>query len=239
MTETLKQGCLFGVGVGPGDPELLTLKGLRLIREADGIAYPVNQHGDSFARDIVAEFISGSAEEIPIFIPMTPGRGPAQTVYDDAATLIGGKLDQGLNIVFLCEGDPFFYGSFMYLFTRLKTNHKVRAIPGVSSLTACAASLGRPIAARDDILTILPATLPEEILRQRLAATQSSAIIKVGKNFDKVCRVLESLDLTSNAGIVEAATTDRERVTKIADIPAGERPYFSTILVYRGSEPWA
>ena len=238
MTEANKRGRLYGVGVGPGDPELLTLKGLRLIREADAIAYPVNQNGDGFARDIVAHHMSGDAEEIPIFIPMTPGRSPAQHVYDEAAQTIGAKLEDGLNIVFLCEGDPFFYGSFMYLFARLKDSHDVCAVPGVSSLTACAASLGRPIAARDDILTVLPATLPEATLLERLKVNQSSAIIKVGKHFEKVRRVLDQLDLTDKAGIIEAATTGEERILSMADIPIGERPYFSTILVYQGSESW-
>ena len=129
MTEANKKGRLYGVGVGPGDPELLTLKGLRLIREADTIAYPVNQDGDGFARDIVAAYINGDANEMPILIPMTPGRSPAQAVYDDAAKLIAEKLDQGLDVVFLCEGDPFFYGSFMYLFTRLNSSHIVHAVP--------------------------------------------------------------------------------------------------------------
>ena len=105
-------------------------------------------------------------------------------------------------------------------------------------MTACAASLGRPIAARDDILTILPATLPEETLQERLAVSQSSVIIKVGKNFDKVRRVLGKLGLTDKARIIEAATTQHERVLSLGDIPEGERPYFSTILVYQGPEPW-
>lgn len=238
MTKEEKLGCLYGVGVGPGDPELLTLKGLRLIREADAIAFPVNQNGEGFARDIVAEFIPETALEIPIYIPMTPGRSPAQAVYDEAARTIGAALEKGQQVVFLCEGDPFFYGSFMYLFTRLAGSHQVRAVPGVSSLTACAASLGRPIAARDDILTILPATLPEEVLFERLGNAQSSAIIKIGKHFDKVRRVLDRLSLTEQAGIIEAATSNKERVLKIADIPEGERPYFSTILVYQGQEAW-
>jgi len=238
MTDKKQGGCLYGIGVGPGDPELLTLKGLRLIREAHAIAYPVNQNGDGFARDIVDEFINGTAREIPIYIPMTPGRTPAQAVYDEAAKQIGEALDKDLDVVFLCEGDPFFYGSFMYLYTRLSGAHRVCTVPGVSSLTACAASLGRPIAARDDILTVLPATLPEEVLLEQLRRTQSGAIIKVGKNFDKVRRVLDQLELTDRAGIVEAATSEQERVLAISDIPAGERPYFSTILIYRGQEAW-
>lgn len=233
-----KTGRLYGVGVGPGDPELLTLKAQRLIKQSGVIAYPTNKQGKSLARDIATIAIAPGAAELPIYIPMTRERAPAQETYDKAARDIAAYLDDGLDVAFLCEGDPFFYGSFMYLFKRLNSIHQVEVVPGITSLTACAAAFNQPIAARDDLLTVLPATLPEEVLRARLAETDAAAIIKIGSHFEKVCRVLRALNLTDKAGIVEHATSPSQRVTRLSDMPPGERPYFSTIMIYQGGETW-
>lgn len=231
-------GTLYGLGVGPGDPELLTLKAWRILSLAPVIAYPQTGSGESFSRRIVAPFVPEGTTELPFSVPMKEEREPAREAYDVAARLIAGHLDAGRDVALLCEGDPFFYGSFMYLFERLAETHKIEVVPGVSSLTASAAALGRPLAARNDVLKVLPAPLDEARLEAEIDGAQSLAIIKVGRHFDKVRRVLRKLGLSERAAIIESATCDDQKITALEDIAEGERPYFSTILVYKGGEQW-
>ena len=233
-----EQGTLYGIGVGPGDPELLTLKAARIIGRAAVVSYPVNGAGESLARSIAEGVISADSWELPIHIPMCTDRQPAAEVYDNAALTIADHLEAGEDVAFLCEGDPFFYGSFMYLFARIAEKHSTEVVPGITSLTACAAALGRPLAARNERLTVLPAPLPEQDLREELSRVQAAAIIKVGRHFDKVRRVLLDLGLADRAAIVEQATRQAQRITPLAALPDGEQPYFSTILVYCGDEAW-
>jgi len=233
-----EQGTFYGIGVGPGDPELLTLKAARIIGQAAVVAYPINGSGDSLARSIAGDVISGDSHELPIHIPMCTDRQPAAEVYDDAALTIADHLEAGKDVAFLCEGDPFFYSSFMYLFSRVAKSHSTIVVPGITSLTACAAALGRPLAARNERLTVLPAPLPEQDLRDELSRVEAAAIIKIGRHFDKVRRVLRDLGLADRSAIVEQATRDAQKITPLAALPDGEQPYFSTILVYCGDEPW-
>ncbi|MEM8811214.1 MAG: precorrin-2 C(20)-methyltransferase [Pseudomonadota bacterium] len=232
-------GTLYGVGVGPGDPDLLTLKAHRLISAASVVAYPAPLGGDSFARSIVADFIPSSAEEIAISVPMDVKRFPAQDVYDAAASTLSKRLSAGQNAVVLCEGDPFFYGSFMYLYERLIDTHRVEVVPGVSSLMTCAARLGRPLAGRNDVLRVIPAPLPEDRLETELDQAESAAIIKLGRHFEKVRRVLHRLGLIEACGYVERASLDTEIVRPLSAMDGREIPYFSMILLYKGDEAWA
>ena len=137
-------GTLYGLGIGPGDPELITLKALRLLRAAPVVAYPAPEAGDSLARAIVAPHLTGGQAELAIRMPLVPGKFPATEVYEAAEVELGTHLEAGRDVAALCEGDPFFYGSFMYLFSRLAARFPVQVVPGVSSLTACAAALGAP-----------------------------------------------------------------------------------------------
>lgn len=232
------RGTLYGVGVGPGDPDLLTLKAHRLISAAGVVAYPVNTNGEGFAQNIVGKFIQLDATHLPIHVPMKTERAPAQCAYDAASLAIAEHLEAGRDVIFLCEGDPFFFGSFMYIYERLSASHTCKVVPGVTSLTACAAELGRPLAARNEVLKVLPAPLAAETLSRELKTAESVAIIKVGRHFDKVRRVVEEAGLTQQAWIVEAATNPHQKVRALADVPDGDRPYFSTILIYRGEEQW-
>ena len=141
-------GTLYGLGIGPGDPELITLKALRVLGASPVVAYPAPEHGESLARRIVASHLTGEQIEIAIRMPMVSSRFPAQEVYDRAVAEIGRHLEADRDVAVLCEGDPFFYGSFMYLFARMAERFPVEVVPGVSSLTACAAVLGAPLAAR-------------------------------------------------------------------------------------------
>src|SRR5881397_1874603 len=159
-------GRLYGLGMGPGDPELVTLKALRLLRAAAVVAYPAPEEGDSFARRIAAEWLNRGQKEIAIRFPMRPGPPPA--IYDEAAAQLAAVLDQGDDIAFLCQGDPLFYGSFAGIMTRLAPRYPVMVVPGVSSLTACAAAAGLPLVQRDAAMAVIPATLDEEVLARRL-----------------------------------------------------------------------
>ena len=226
-------GTLFGLGVGPGDPDLITVKARRLLRTVPVIAYAAPEDGDSLARAIAAPHLPGGQREIVMRTPIRTGRFPAQDVYDRAASEIGGHLDTGVDVAALCQGDPFFYGSFMYLFGRLAEGYPVEVVPGVSSLTACAAAAGAPLAARDDILTVLPAPVCEAVLKSRLEGTDAAAIVKVGRHFDKVLRVLRELGLAEGARYVERATMENQRILPLDRVEPAAVPYFSMVLVHR------
>ncbi|MGD1880581.1 MAG: precorrin-2 C(20)-methyltransferase [Kiloniellaceae bacterium] len=231
-------GTLYGLGIGPGDPELITLKALRLLQAAPVLAYPALEEGDSLARSIVAPHLPGGQIEIAIRMPMVAARFPAQEVYDRAAEAIGEHLAAGRDVVALCEGDPFFYGSFMYLFGRIAEAFPVEVVPGVSSLTACAAVLGAPLAARNDVLTVVPATLEAQQLAGLLRDTDAVAIIKVGRHLAKVRKVLRVLGLLDRARYVERATLGEQRILPLAEVAEDSAPYFSMILLHRRGEAW-
>ncbi|HYM03967.1 MAG TPA: precorrin-2 C(20)-methyltransferase [Stellaceae bacterium] len=231
-------GRVHGLGVGPGDPELITLKALRLLRAAPVVAYPAPEEGPSFARAIVARWLVPSQIEIAIRMPMESARFPAQAVYDRAAADIAAHLAAGRDVAVLCQGDPFFYGSFMYLFGRLAERHTVEVVPGVSSLAACAAAAGWPLAARDDALTVLPATLADDALERRLALADAAAIIKLGRHFAKIRALLDRLGLAANARFVERASLANQRVLPLDRVASDDVPYFSMILVHRRGEAW-
>jgi precorrin-2/cobalt-factor-2 C20-methyltransferase len=236
MTHSIS-GTLYGIGVGPGDPELMTLKAHRLISAANVVAYPAPDTGDSFARSIAADIIPAGAEEIPMVIPMRVERFPAQQIYAEAAKKIATHLDKGTDVAVLCEGDPFFYGSFMYLFARLVDRYPIEIVPGVSSLTACAAALKRPLTARNDVLTVLPGPLPDTALKARIEDAAAIAIMKVGRHLPRIKALLEAMGLAGNAGYIERASLGAEHVSKLSDAP-DTAPYFSMILIYKGDDPW-
>jgi precorrin-2/cobalt-factor-2 C20-methyltransferase len=227
-------GILYGVGVGPGDPELMTVKAWRLVSTARVIAYLAANGGESTARSIAQPFMPDDAQEIVIDVPMRVDPAAAQMAYDEGAKRIAAHLEGGTNVVVLCEGDPFFYGSFIYLFERLSERFETMVVPGVTSFTAAAAASHAPLARRSDVVKILPATLSPARLEAELATAHASAIIKVGRHFGAVKRVLEKLDLTQRATIIEKASHSDERIRAVSDAPEDSLPYFSTILVRRG-----
>ena len=230
-------GTLRGVGVGPGDPELMTVKAARLVRAARVVAYPAPDTGESFARSIASGLISAGTVEIPMVVPMRPNRFPAQEVYAGAARTIAAHLEAGTDVVVLCEGDPFFYGSFMYLHARLAARHPVEIVPGVSSLGACAAAIGRPLVARNGVLSVLPGPLPDAELAPRIEAADAVAIIKVGRHMGRLRALLDTLGLVGSAAYVERASLPQARACPLAEAP-DEAPYFSMILVSRTEDPW-
>ncbi len=221
---------LYGLGVGPGDPDLLTVKAVKLLAAVPVVAYPAPEGGASLARAIAAAHIPDGKTEIAIETPMVAGRFPADEVYDRYAAKIAGQLTAGRDVAVLCEGDPFLYGSFMYLYLRLADRFPTEVIPGVSSLGACAAVAGAPLVSRNQVLTVLPAPLAEDDLEARLNLAEAAAIMKVGRHLPKVRRVLDRLGRTNRAHYVERATMDEQRVLSMAEAPE-DAPYFSMILV--------
>jgi precorrin-2/cobalt-factor-2 C20-methyltransferase len=231
-------GTLYGLGVGPGDPELLTLKAHRILRDTFVVAYPQPDNGPSFARSIVEHYLTAEQLEIPIIVPMDVKRDPAQQVYAQAAETIAHHLDAGSNVAVLCEGDPFFYGSFMYVYQHLADRYRCEIVPGVSSVMAASAAWGRPIAARNDVFTVLPGPLSDEELRAQIEGANAVAIIKLGRHFSRVRALLEEMGLANHCGYCERVTLGNEKVMPLSAVTATEAPYFSMILIYKGAEGW-
>jgi precorrin-2/cobalt-factor-2 C20-methyltransferase len=230
MTST---GKLWGLGVGPGDPDLITLKALKILQRADVVAYPAPMKGESFARSIAAPHLIGTQTEYAIRVPMVMERQPAQGAYDKAAKDLKPFLDQGKTIAVLCEGDPFFFGSFMYIYQRLANEYDVGVVPGVSSIMACAAEAGMPLAERTDIITVLPGSLPEKELAQRIKDSDTAVIMKVGKNLSKIRAVVRKMKLDACAVYAERATLPEQRIIPFEDLKEESAPYFSMVLVQK------
>lgn len=226
-------GTAYGIGVGPGDPELITLKALRILRRVSVVAYPAPPKGPSLARSIAASHFTPAQTEIAIRMPLDARQFPSPAAYDAGARAIGAELARGRDVAILCEGDPFLYGSFQYLYARLAKTWPVKVIPGVSSIMAAAARAGWPLAAKGDTLTVLPATLNAGELTRRLAACDSAAILKLGRHFEKARAALRALGLEGHALYVERASMSGERVLPLAEVERDSVPYFSLILMRR------
>lgn len=233
----MSTGKLYGVGVGPGDPELMTLKASRIIGACPVVAYPAPDEGDSFARAIAAQAIGPDAIEICMRVPMRVERYPAAEVYDNGARRIAAELNAGRDVAVLCEGDPFFYGSFMYIYQRLAQDFECELVPGVNSLAACSSALARPLTARNDVLTVLPGPLPDGELRARIEAADAVAIMKVGRHLPRIRALLDDMGLLAKAGYAERASLPEQQLAPLAEAPA-QAPYFSMILIYKGAEGW-
>ncbi len=225
-------GRLYGIGVGPGDPELLTLKAIRVMNECDVLAWPAPDSGRGLAYDIAAPHLHNPAQaRIPLHLPILLDPFPAQQAYDDLATRLATWLTGGSSVGVLCEGDPLFYGSFMYLLERLSARFPVTVIPGVSSLMACAAAANWPLVSRNEPFQVLPGPLPDEVLLAALQRPGTYALMKVGRHFSRLRELLDELNLLSASCYIEHASRPDQRVLPLADVSPSEVPYFSMILV--------
>jgi precorrin-2 C20-methyltransferase/precorrin-3B C17-methyltransferase len=232
-------GRLFGVGVGPGDPELLTLKAARIIGAAHVVAYHAARHGRSNARAVAASLLRADHIEVPMIYPVTAERtlppegydAAMRAFYDASAATLAAHLDAGRDVAVLCEGDPFFYGSYMYVHDRLAPRYVTHVVPGVSSIMAAAVQLGTPLVRRDTEMVILPGTLPEHELIARLSGDGAFAIMKLGRHFAKVRAALERSGAIARALYIERATMDAQRVVPVRDVDPDDVPYFSLIIV--------
>ncbi|GIF35871.1 precorrin-2 C(20)-methyltransferase [Actinoplanes xinjiangensis] len=238
-TAAARTGRLFGVGLGPGDPELVTVKAARLIGAADVVAYHAARHGRSNARAIAAGYLREGQIEEALIYPVTtettdhPGgyQGAIDEFYTASAARLAAHLDAGRDVVVLAEGDPFFYGSYMHMHKRLSGRYETAVVPGVTSVSAASAVLGRPLMERDEVLTVLPGTLEPKELAARLATTDSAAVMKLGRTFEGVREALEQAGRLDDAWYVERATTDRERSAPLRDVDPATVPYFSLALL--------
>ena len=236
---TVTPGKLWGVGLGPGDPELVTVKAARIIGEADVIAFHSAKHGRSISRGVADRYMRDDQTEEHLVYPVTtettdhPGgyQGAIDEFYENAAARLAAHLQAGRSVALLAEGDPLFYSSYMHMHKRLADRFDVEVVPGVTSVSAASAALATPLVERDEVFTVLPGTLPVEELARRLRATDAAAIMKLGRTFPTVVKALEISGRLGEAKYVERASTERQRVLDVADVDASAVPYFSIALV--------
>jgi precorrin-2/cobalt-factor-2 C20-methyltransferase len=239
ITTVKRAGRLHGVGLGPGDPELITLKAVRMIEEAPVIAYFGKEGRPSQARRIADRWIKPCAVELALHYPVTteiPFAEPAyaaalRSFYDKSAAAIATHLSEGRDVALICEGDPLFYGSFMHIHARLKDRFAVCVCAGVTGMSGCWTAAQAPMSWGDDVLTVLPGTLPRVELARRLAATDAAVVMKLGCNLSKVRAALADAGLADRAIYVERGTTVEERILRLAEKTDDHAPYFALILV--------
>jgi precorrin-2/cobalt-factor-2 C20-methyltransferase len=232
-------GRLVGVGVGPGDPELLTLKAARTLAEADVVAHFAKAGNASNARRIVAQHLRPGMQELPLLYPVTTEmptgsreyRDAICAFYDDSAASVSQHLDEGRTVAVLSEGDPLFYGSYMHLHVRLAPHYRVEVIPGVTGMSGCWSLTGTPMAQGDDVFVVLPATLAEAELERRLLDADAAVVMKLGRHLEKVRRVLSRTGRLSRAVYVERGTTAESVAVPLEQKHDDVAPYFSVILV--------
>ncbi len=234
-----RRGTLFGVGLGPGDPELVTVKAARVIGEVDVVAYHSARHGRSIARSIAAPYLRpGQTEELLRYPVTTEGTdhpggyaGALEDFYVEAAARIAAHLEAGRDVALLAEGDPLFYSSYMHMHTRLTSRFQAVIVPGVTSVSAASAATGTPLVQGDEVLTILPGTLPKAELSRRLADTDAAVIMKLGRSYSAVQEALSEAGRLDSAFYVERASTPEQRVLPAADVDPAAVPYFSLAMV--------
>ena len=239
-------GRLYGIGIGPGDPELLTVKATRVIADSQVVAFFAKAGRRGNARAIVDCWLKPSHIELPLFYPMTteshfddpPYEQALARFYEESTVTIAAHLESGADVALLSEGDPLLYGSFMHLFVRLRERFEVTIVPGVSSICGAWGAAGSPMTWGDDSLVVLPATLPLQELIRRLALADAAVVMKIGRNFARAREALTALGMADRAIYVERATMTGEAVMPLKDKPDGATPYFSMILVPgRGRRP--
>jgi len=239
MTTDQTAGRFYGIGLGPGDPELITLKAARIIGEADVIAYHAGVNKQSYARTIAADLIPAGVIEEELRYPITTGTtdhpggysGALADFYEESAARLTAHLRAGRTVALLAEGDPLFYGSFMYMHDRLSTHFICEVIPGVPAFAAATATTALPLVRQTDVLTVLPGTLPEPELARRLADTDGAIIMKLGRTFGAVRRALVAAGRLDHAMYVERASHPQERWMPVAEVDEASVPYLSLIVV--------
>ena len=232
-------GRLIGVGVGPGDPGLLTLNAIAALGEADVVAHFAKAGNASNARTIAASHLKAGVEELPLLYPVTTEipkedaayRDAISAFYDSSAASIASRLDAGRVVAVIAEGDPLFYGSYMHLHVRLASRYPTEVIAGVTGMSGCWSAIGEPIAQGDDVFTVLPGTLPEYELERRLADADAAIVMKIGRHLAKVRRALDRAGRLDRAIYVERGTMANAAVMPLVDKLDTYAPYFAMVLV--------
>ena len=243
MSAALRPGVLYGVGLGPGDPELVTVKAARLIAGADVVAYHSARHGRSIARAIAAPYLRGDQIEEQLVYPVTtettdhPGgyEGAIADFYAAAADRLMAHLEAGRNVVLLAEGDPLFFSSYMHMHKRISGRFETVIVPGITSVSAGSAAIATPLVEGDDVLTVLPGTLPPDELARRLHGTDAAAIMKVSRHFAGIQDALKQAGRLDDAYYVERASHGEQRVAPVAEVDPDSVPYMAIVIV-PGSE---
>jgi len=233
------KGRLIGVGTGPGDPELLTLKAVRALGEADVLAHFAKRGNNGNARAIISGHLKPGIVELPLLYPVTTEidkdhadyKAAITGFYEESARAVAGHLDAGRTVAVLSEGDPLFYGSYMHLHVRLSQHYPTEVIPGVTAMSGCWSQTGLPIVQGDDVLSVLPGTMSEFELSRRLADTDAAVIMKVGRNLPKIRRALAATGKLERAMYVERATMANTASTPLAEKADDTAPYFAIVLV--------
>jgi precorrin-2/cobalt-factor-2 C20-methyltransferase len=232
-------GRLYGVGTGPGDPELLTLKAVRAIGEADVLAYFAKAGRSGNGRAIVEGLLKPGMVELPLYYPVTVEidkehddyKSQITAFYDASAAAVAEHLAAGRTVAILSEGDPMFYGSYMHLHVRLAGRFPTEVIPGITAMSGCWSLSGLPIVQGDDVLSVLPGTMGEEQLSRRLGDTEAAVIMKVGRNLPKIRRALSNAGRLGEAVYVERGTTPSGKSMRLSEKLDDTAPYFSLVLV--------
>jgi precorrin-2/cobalt-factor-2 C20-methyltransferase len=230
---------LIGIGVGPGDPGLVTLNAIAALNAADVVAHFAKDGNASNARTIAAAHLKPGVEELPLLYPVTTEipkqdaayRDAIRRFYDRAAEAIAARLDGGRVVAVIAEGDPLFYGSYMHLHVRLSSRYPTEVIAGVTGMSGCWSAVGAPIAQGDDVFTVLPATLPEFELERRLADTDAAIVMKIGRHLAKVRRALDRAGRLDRAIYVERGTMANAAIMPLVDKLDTIAPYFAIVLV--------
>jgi len=230
---------LVGVGTGPGDPELLTLKAVKAIGAADVVAWFAKRGNASNARAIAAAHFRPGQREEPLAYPVTTEidrhdpayKAAIEAFYAEAADRLAAHLDAGRQVAVLSEGDPLFYGSYMHLHVRLAPRYPTTVIPGITAMSGCWSAAGLPLVQGDDVLTVLPGTLERATLVQRLAGAEGAVIMKLGRNLPKVRAALAEAGRLAGAVYVERGTMAEGASLPLANKRDDEAPYFSLVLV--------
>jgi precorrin-2/cobalt-factor-2 C20-methyltransferase len=232
-------GKLIGVGVGPGDPELITLKAMRRLKAADVIAHFAKAGNESNARTVIAEHLRPEVQELLLPYPVTTElakntpayQAAIKEFFDASATAIAEHLDAGRTVAVICQGDPLFYGSYMHLHVRLAGRYATEVIAGVTGMSGCWSTTGTPIAQGDDVFTVLPGTLPQPQLERRIADADAAVVMKIGRNLPKVRRALERTGRIERAIYVERGTMNGATAMRLVDKADDCAPYFAVVLV--------
>ena len=232
-------GKLYGVGTGPGDPELLTLKAVRALDEADVLAWFAKAGGTGNGRAIVEGRVRPGMVELPLHYPVTVEidkehddyKSRITAFYDASASAVAEHLAAGRTVAILSEGDPMFYGSYMHLHVRLAHRFPTEVVPGITAMSGCWSLSGLPIVQGDDVLSVLPGTMGEEQLSRRLVDTEAAVIMKVGRNLPKIRRALSNAGRLGEAIYVERGTTPAGKSMRLSEKLDDAAPYFSLVLV--------
>ena len=234
-----RKGRLIGVGTGPGDPDLLTVKAVRALAAADVVAHFAKQGNNGNARAIVDGMLKPGVTELPLLYPVTTEldrhdpeyRERIRTFYEHSADAVSAHLEEGRTVAVLSEGDPLFYGSYMHIHVRLSATYDAEVIPGVTAMSGCWSQVGVPIVQGDDVLTVLPGTLSEFELTRRLSDTDAAVVMKVGRNLPKIRRALAATGKLAGAVYVERGTMPGASAMRLAEKADDRAPYFALILV--------